>query len=214
MSDKIDEKVDSNKKEKKEESKEEKVKKKGLLFKAKKNLSEKFITSKTGKKIINKILDDEMKTLISTVKEIISVETGKKEIAEDMERNTIKIITKCYFLVDGNHIKIEEFKKCDDPMKKALKLILKVYDRIDSIPKELRKQTLEQKFMVIAILFEQTQEGLKEILKPHVTEKSLQRIEDIFKHIANHEFFHNVWFDTRLTEHVKLCMETIRNLAI
>ena len=45
-----------------------------------------------------------------------------KQVAEDMEKNTIKIITKSYFLVDGDYVKIEDFKKCDDPMRKALKL--------------------------------------------------------------------------------------------
>ena len=70
----------SEKKEEKKEKKEEKEKKKGILFKAKKNISEKFISSKTGKKVINKVLDEEMKTLITTVKEIISFETGKKEV--------------------------------------------------------------------------------------------------------------------------------------
>lgn len=40
-----------------------------------------------------------------------------------MEKNTIKIITKSYFLVDGKHVQIEEFKKCDDPMRKALRLV-------------------------------------------------------------------------------------------
>ena len=81
----------NEKKDKKEEEEEEegevkdpkeKKKRKGLFFKAKKNMSEKFITSKTGKKVINKVLDDEMKELILTVKEIIAVETGKKEVWE------------------------------------------------------------------------------------------------------------------------------------
>lgn len=89
-----------------------------------------------------------------------------------------------------------------------------MYDHLDSIPTHLRKQTLEEKFIVIAILFEQTQEGLKDILKPHLSEKSIGRIDQIFKHIANHEFFHNVWFNPELKKHVQVCMETIRKLAL
>lgn len=43
-----------------------------------------------------------------------------------MEENTIRIITKSYFLYDGKHVTLEEFKKCDDPMRKALRLVKKI----------------------------------------------------------------------------------------
>lgn len=57
------------------------LRKKSIFFKAKKNMSEKFMTSKTGKKLMNKVLDDDIKRLIVTVKDMISIESGKKEVS-------------------------------------------------------------------------------------------------------------------------------------
>jgi hypothetical protein len=49
-------------------------------------------------------------------------------------------------------------------LKKALRLILKVYDNLHKLPKEMQKQAMEEKFYIIAILFGNVQEELKKIL--------------------------------------------------
>lgn len=102
----------------------------------------------------------------------------------------------------------------DVPLRKALRLILKVYDNLHKLPQELQKKTLEEKFYVIAILFEEVQEALKKLLKPHLKEASIARIDDTFRIMANHEFFHGVWTNPSLKEDVAYAMNYMRELAL
>ncbi len=61
-----------------------------------------------------------------------------------------------------------DFKAADDPLRQALRLILKVYDNLHKLPVELQKKTLEEKFYVVAVLFDNVQDALKTILGPHL----------------------------------------------
>jgi len=73
----------------------------GMIFKAKKNLAGKAATSSLGKSVINKILDDQLKKLIQSLKNIIAgtaTEADPKDLANTLEKNTVKIIVKAYFL--------------------------------------------------------------------------------------------------------------------
>lgn len=180
----------------------------------KKNVSEKAVTSKAGKAALKKILDKDTRTLIETVKRIIAVETGNAQEAEDLEQNAMKIIMKAYNLHTAGIISENDFKAAEDPLKKALKLILKVYDNLHKLPKEMQVQALEEKFYVIAILFENVQEALKKILGPHLKEASVLRIDATFKIMANHKFFHNVWQNKTLAPDVEFCMNYMRELVL
>ena len=73
---------------------------------------------------------------------------------------------------------------------------------------------MEEKFYVIAILFENVQEALKEVLSPHLKEGSIQRVDDTFRIMANHEFFHDVWANPDLKEDVAFAMDYMRDLAL
>ena len=159
-------------------------------------------------------MDEETRELIVTVKKIIAVETGDPEKAEALEENATKIMIKAHNLYKANIVTEEDFKEADEPLRKALRLIVKVYDGIHKLPQELQKKTLEEKFYVIAYLFEKLQTALKTILSPHLQEASIKRIDDTFDIMANHEFFHNVWNNDSLSKEVELCMDFLRDLDI
>jgi len=83
----------------------------GFMMKAKKNIAGKAATSSFGKSVINKVIDDEIKQLITCVKNIIAVESGSKDLADKLEKNAIKIVVKAYFLWENKTIPIEDFLK-------------------------------------------------------------------------------------------------------
>jgi hypothetical protein len=94
----------------------------------------------------------------------------------------------------------KDLKPVDEPLRKALRLILKVYDNLHRLPIEMQAKTLEEKFYVIAILFGNVQEALKHLLIPHLKEASIARIDDTFKIMANHIFFRDVWANKGRTD--------------
>ncbi len=77
-------------------------------------------------------------------------------------------MVQAYNLHKAGIISEADFKAADDPLRKALRLILKVYDNLHKLPLELQKKTLEEKFYVVAVLFENVQDALKKILGPHL----------------------------------------------
>ena len=163
---------------------------------------------------LKKIMDKETQELLVRVKHIIAVYTGDPEEAEDLEQNALKIIMKAYNLHSANIISENDFKPADEPLRKALRLILKVYDNLHKLPVEMQKKTLEEKFYVIAILFENVQDALKKLLTPHLKEASINRIDDTFKIMATHEFFHSCWSNEALAEDVKYAMDYMRELTL
>ena len=125
-------------------------------------------TSKAGKAALKKIMDKEMQELIVRVKHIIAVQTGKPEEADDLEQNALKIILKAGNLHSAGIITEKDLKPAEEPLRKALRLILKVYDNLHKLPVDMQAKALEEKFYVIAILFENVQEALKKLLTPHL----------------------------------------------
>ncbi len=240
------------KKEVKEMTDKQKEKKKNsVLFRIKKNTSEKLATSKAGKvgrrgtvrpffkkrsprlqAALKKIMDPELQELIVRVKHVVAVQTGNEQEAEDLEQNALKIIVKgesgsCLLLRSSNSgvltaanlhsagiITEKDLKPVDEPLRKALRLILKVYDNLHKLPLEMQAKTLEEKFYVIAILFENVQEALKKLLTPHLKEASITRIDDAFRIMANHVFFRDVWANKSLDEDVRFAMAFMRDLAL
>lgn len=77
----------------------QKKKKKDILFRAKKNIGEKFGSSSMGREMLKKTLADEPRELLECVKRIIAVALGTKT-ANKVEHNIFKLIIKTKFLFD------------------------------------------------------------------------------------------------------------------
>jgi len=162
----------------------------GFIMKAKKNIAGKAATSSFGKSVINKVIDDEIKQLITCVKNIIAVESGSKELADKLEKNAIKIVVKAYFLWENKTIPLEDFLKVEAPLKQALRILLAVYDNIEKVKDvKLKAEILDEKFTVAAVLLDTVKELLVNILQPHLKLKSITRVNDTFNQIARRDFF-------------------------
>lgn len=159
-------------------------------------------------------MDKETQELLVRVKHIIAVYTNDEAEAEDLEQNALKIIIKAYNLHSANILSDKDFAQAEEPLRKALRLILKVYDNLHKLPVDMQKQAMQEKFYVIAILFENVQDALKTVLTPHLSESSISRIDDTFKIMATHEFFHSVWSTESLKGDVKYAMDYMRELTL
>jgi len=188
----------------------------GMLYKAKKNLAGKAATSSLGKHVMKSVIPEDVKLLIKSVRNIIIVvigeENGSKEVADRLEKNTIKIVVKCYFLWENKILALSEFQKIETPLKQALKLLLMVYDNADKIKDmEMKRQVLEEKFTVIAVLLETVRDNLITLLTPHLKPKSTARIGETFQRIAQTDFLLKAWHDQSLKPDTSYCMTFVRD---
>jgi len=187
----------------------------GILFKAKKNLAGKAAVSGMGKAVIKKVIDDEIKQVITSVKHIIEVETGQKEFADRLEKNTIKIAVKAYFLWENKTIPLEKYETVEGPLRQGLKILLAVYNNIEKVKDEkLKKEILEEKFTVVAVLFDQVQSTLTDLFKPHLKPKSINRIKETFDTIARQEFLERAYTDPSLTSDVACVMAFVKSYIV
>lgn len=60
------------------------------------------------------------------MKRIIAAYTGNTQDADDLEQNALKIILKAYNLHSAGILTDADFKTAEEPLRKALRLILKV----------------------------------------------------------------------------------------
>jgi hypothetical protein len=183
----------------------------GLMFKVKKNIAGKAASSSMGKSVMKKVLTDELKQLISCIKNIIAVESGSKELADKLEHNTIKLAVKGYFLWENGTVTIEEFQKIEPPLKQSLKILLAVFDHLEKIkdPK-MREMVLDEKFTVVAVLLDNVREILTKVLQPHLTTKSMNRVYETFTKIANRDFLLRAWSDPTLKDDVAHVIRFVR----
>jgi hypothetical protein len=164
----------------------------GILFKAKKNIAGKAASSGLGKTVMKKVIDDEIKQLLTCIKNIIAVEGGSKEYADKLERNTIKITVKAYFLWENKTIPIEEFLKIETPLKQALRILIAVFDHIEKVKDpSMRAGILDEKFTVVAVLLDTVKDSLVKLLSPHLSAKSMNRVQETFETIARRDFLLN-----------------------
>jgi len=183
----------------------------GMLFKAKKNLAGKAATSSMGKAVINKILDEQLKRLIASLETIIAAQTSREK-ADRLRRHTIKIIVKAYFLYENKMVPFEDYQKLEPPLKQALKILMAVYDHLAKIKDpEMKKQVLDEKFTVVAVLLDNIKEMMCSLLSPHLTTKSMDRITEIFQTIATREFLLTAWEDQHLKPDVDIVIEFVKN---
>jgi hypothetical protein len=186
--------------------------KSGFIFKVKKNIAGKAASSSVGKSVMKKVINEELKQLITCVKNIIAVESGSRELADRLEHNTIKLAVKGYFLYENGTVTIEEFQKIEPPLKQSLKILLAVFDNLEKIkdPK-MREFVLDEKFTVVAVLLDSVREILTKILQPHLTAKSMNRVYETFEKIANRDFLLRAWSEPSLKGDVSHVINFVRD---
>jgi hypothetical protein len=188
------------------------VKKMGFVTKAKKNIAGKALSSNMGKSAMKKVIDDDIKQLLSCIKNIIAVESGSRELADRLEKNTIKIAVKAYFLWENQTVPLSDFEKLEGPLKQSLRILLAVYDGIEKVKDPAMKaEVLDEKFTVVAVLLDSVKDALTAVLSPHVKPKSIQRIHDTFATIARRDFFLHSFSEPSLKPDVSHVITYVRS---
>jgi len=188
----------------------------GFINKAKQNIAGKAASSSLGKSVMKSVIPEDINKLLKSVRNVIVVVNGDttaaREMADKLEKNTIKTVVKCYFLYQNKLINLSDFQKVEPPLKQALKLMLTVYDNIEKIRDEsMKKMVLDEKFTIVSVLLQSVRDNLGSLLQSHVKPKSIERIHETIDKIAYTEFFLKAWSDPLLKEDVNYAMNFVRN---
>jgi len=107
-----------------------------------KNIGGKVASSGAGKAAVKGVVNEETRLLIVSLKKIIAkVETSK--IANEIEENLIKIITKAFFLEKDKKITLDEFLEADDPLRSAFETLVEMRDYRHRMKPETVQQRLK-----------------------------------------------------------------------
>nr|CAG4648334.1 EOG090X0GLS [Moina brachiata]SVE93334.1 EOG090X0GLS [Moina brachiata] len=143
--------------------------------------AQKKILSRMSTKSVAKVfVDDRMGALLDNVYKLCKTYTQNKKEAEKTVKNIIKIVTKISFLARNDQFSKEEMIKARDfqtKFHKAAKTVISFYE-VDF--------SYDQKYLVQ--LLTECKSLLKQIVQPHLTEKSLGRIDMVFNFFANPSF--------------------------
>jgi len=148
-----------------------------------------------GKQAIKAAVPDEIKTLISALKRIVSKIQGSKKGIE-IESNVIKIVVKLLMLQKNQTISMEDFLKVDEPMREAFDILVDLRDRGHRLRKEEWSANLKQAH----VLLERVEQVLSAILAPHVKPLTLKIVAVTFGVLANPEFIERSWTDATIEE--------------
>jgi len=185
-----------------------------LMDRAKKNLTGKVSSSTLGKSVMKKkMVDKPSRQGIKAVKHMIAVQTGSKTLADNTEKNVIKLSAKSYFLWEKNLISIRNLEPLEEISRKTVKTLYVVYLNIDKVTDVKSKdEILRDKVAFISACCKQLAEELREMLKPHLTEKSLLMINGVLDIIAAENFMVGVFQNEKLKDDVSKVMDIAKNV--
>jgi len=162
-------------------SDEEKLKKKksSWFYKKKKAVASKAATSHLGKALLMKFVDDETLMLLNTLKAIITKEGGAKK-AHLIKKDIIKIAVKVIMLYEDKYVTEASF----DSLRFSFRRIC------SAVKRGWRPTTCLDKARIMRInkLANQFEIGLRTILKPHITDKTMKRIAHVVGFLADPKF--------------------------
>jgi len=156
----------------------EDVKKKGgLVLRAKKKLAGKLANTDIGRNIVNQVLDDDTVTILDLLQKFCEKECGEK-VATRLQKNIIKTIVKIGILTNEKQLSDKHLLSIRVPIVNVLFQIMDYYEISFSFdPNELHIN-----LMKIAALFEN-------MLAPHLTKKSIDRVKDVVAYYGNAAIF-------------------------
>jgi len=154
--------------------------------KIKKGLAQKIGTSKGGKKMVKNLFNSEVMELLSSLNKVITAYSTPKK-AEEIENNIIKIITKIYFLIEGEKVGLEEFLKADKPLRQGLKTLSNAWGNWNANRRQ-KKGWLETAFAAVNKNFKEVEKVLVRLTTPFLRPKNIVRIQYTLAFLSNMEF--------------------------
>nr|CAG4651424.1 EOG090X0GLS [Simocephalus serrulatus]SVE94576.1 EOG090X0GLS [Simocephalus serrulatus] len=148
--------------------------------------AQKKILSRMSSKGVAKVfVDDKMGSLLDNVYRLCKTYTQNKKESEKIVKNIIKIVTKISLLARNEQFSQEELSIASEfqsKFHKAAKTVISFYE-VDF--------SYDQKFLIQ--LLTECKNLLKQIVQPHLTEKSLGRIDLVFGFFSNPVFLDMVF---------------------
>ncbi|XP_015379190.1 PREDICTED: tumor necrosis factor alpha-induced protein 8-like protein isoform X2 [Diuraphis noxia] len=146
----------------------------------------KFLGKVTNKNVIKLFIHDRNANILDNVYRLAKVYTGNKKESEKLTKNIIKIIVKLSILYRN--------------------------DQFDSNELELANN-FKDKFRELTMIA--CREILKELIKRHLTDKTLSRVDKIFDFFSNSVFLDSVFINpaiSDLTEIVHILINDLKEL--
>lgn len=148
--------------------------------------AQKKILSRMASKNVAKVfIDETTASLLDNLYRLTKQQFGNKKDAEKIIKNIIKIVIKIAILHKNNCFSEEESKKTDTFYKKFLKLQMSI---ISFYEVEFSFDLLYLQKLIIEV-----QNLLKEIVRNHLSEKSLNRIDEIFESFSDAQFLNEMF---------------------
>jgi len=110
---------------------------------------------------------------------------------------------KCYVLISSKQVTLGELLTADKPLRQALEVFAKCYHHaVDyaSEPARLREDLLKTKLQQVDELVKQAGKTLCDVLKGHLQDNSIARVNDIVNYLSNSDTLLKVLKDTTLHE--------------
>jgi len=159
------------------------------------------------------VVDKETRQGIKAIKHMIVVQTGSKSLADNTENNVIKLSAKAYFLFEKGLITMRSLEPLEETSRKTVKTLYVLHLNLHKV-NEVKSQDdiLRDKVQFISHCCKQLAEELRELLKPHMTEKSLNRINSVLEVLAAEQFMIGVYRNEKLKPDISKTMEIAKNV--
>merc|ERR1711943_158405 len=155
-----------------------------------KNIGGKVASSGVGKAAVKGVVNEETRLLIVSLKKIIA------KVANEIEENLIKIITKAFFLEKDKKITLDEFLEADDPLRSAFETLVEMrYYR-----HRMKPETVQQRLKFVHDKLVTVEKTISQMLVEHLKPKSMQRISRTFGLLGSAAFLDKAWGDPELEE--------------
>lgn len=152
---------------------------KGIMFRTKRSFAE----SSMGTAIIKQVIDKPAKKLLRTVRKVLAFVTNSSSQAREVETNSIKLVVKGYFLWESGKIHPNDVANIESLSRRALKSLLIVmlnHHKIKNNEKK-RDELVTERLRESLVLIEQAGAEIKRVLRPHVPQKDIDRVDAIYR---------------------------------
>jgi len=189
-----------HKKEKSEKKEDPSKSGEGTIEKAKKNLASKAATSRFGKSLLTKVMDDQSNHLMKSVKSLVELQSDRKK-AKELQNNIIRMLVKAQHQIEAKKVLDSDFFVVDRPLRKSFRRMVRITNSWAEIQKDPAQ--LDENFNTLKNELKEIEGIIMKVLGPHVTEKNRTKFSTTFEFLSNLEFLKKVWSDERSKPHLQ-----------
>ena len=145
----------------------------------------KILSRMSNKNVAKVFIDENSASLLDNLYKLTKQQFGNKKDAEKLIKNIIKIVIKLAVLQKNNCFSEEETKKTETFYQKFVKLQMSIISFFE----------VDFSFDLVYLqkLITEVHNLLKEIVKEHLSEKSINRIDEIFESFNDSQFLNEMF---------------------